>query len=326
MGRLTTGLVVVALCGLALAAAVDAIRDGGAGPSSRRETAERRPSQPELRFQAVSDELRAEGVAGTITWSDRACVVHTLVLPSLERGDNSGHGCSFTVSPGFRVGRDNAVTSPDGDLVARCRGDRVEVLDTSASFVREQVSGCAPAWRPDAELTLVRDGELVRLSDCAQPDPCLDVVVSRRELGEAVGRDPWAFGRPVFQEVAWLDDRTFAAVIRDERRHEALIALFRGGRFASAPPFSYSSLSGLRVSPLGSYVAVHLNRGRGLVMVDDEGRYQSFGFRTARAIAWSPDETWTVVATGDGTFLFPTREFPIGLIRLPLDAADLVWR
>jgi hypothetical protein len=327
MGRLSTGLVVVALCGLALVAAVDAIRDRQAGPSSQRETEERSPAKPErVLSRAVVDELRAQGVAGTLAWADRACRVHTLALPALERGDGSRRGCSFTTSPGFRVGRDGAVPSPDGELVARCRDGRVELLGASTGLVRERVHGCAPAWRPDGELTFVRDGELARLSDCGRPEPCTDVVVSRAGLERAVGRDPWAFGHPAFQEVAWLDDRTFAAVVRDERRHEALIALFSRSRFVSAPPFSYSSLAGLRVSPLGNYVAVHVNRGRGLLMVDGEGRYQSFGFRTARAIAWSPDETWTVVATGDGAFLFPTREFPIGLIRLPLDASDLIWR
>ena len=210
MGRLGTGFLVLAISGLALAATVDALRDVG-GPSSRSaatgETAERaRAASRQVLSEAAAAELRAQGVTGTLVWSDRDCVVRELAVPTLRRSAGSGRGCSFNLSPGGRVGVDDQVPSPDDAFVARCSRGRVELVVRSTELVRARVRGCAPAWRPDGVLTFVRAGAVVRLSECGRPRPCLDVLVPREELDRSLTRDPWALRRPAFREVRKLRD------------------------------------------------------------------------------------------------------------------------
>jgi hypothetical protein len=70
MRRLGTGLIVAAVVGVGIAAVVDAL------PEQRVEL----PGPP----REVVDALRAAGVRGTLTYSDEACRLHAIRLPSLR--------------------------------------------------------------------------------------------------------------------------------------------------------------------------------------------------------------------------------------------------
>lgn len=80
MRRLSTGLVLAAIAGLGLAAAVDALRGNGAVAPEARPAAE--PLDLPGYREAASG-LRALGARGTITYSDEACRLHALRLPDL---------------------------------------------------------------------------------------------------------------------------------------------------------------------------------------------------------------------------------------------------
>src|SRR5918995_4611207 len=70
MRRLTTALVVAAVVGVGVAAAVDAL-------------SEKRAPEAGPRRELV-DVLRDAGVRGTLTYSDEACRLHAIRLPSLR--------------------------------------------------------------------------------------------------------------------------------------------------------------------------------------------------------------------------------------------------
>ena len=321
--RVGTWLLIAAVCGLGLAAAVDALRDEER--SSPRPAVDE-TATPRSEAARVAEALREEGIRGLLTYSDERCRLHAVELPELEaRPAASERSCEFSGSPRnvFSVG--GTVRDPRGSRTASCADGSVE-LRTRYGVVLARGHACAPAWKPNGVLTAVRDGELVELRVLGESRRlAARVLVSREDFARALGRDPWALRSPALAEVVWLDDDTFAGILVDRRRGERVIALFRRGRFVAAPPSPYDELSHLRASPFGKYVAARLGRG-GLVVLDDEGRYLSLGFRAARAIAWSPDETWTAVATSDGVYVFPTGERPIGLVRLPFRAFDLFWQ
>ncbi|MDQ3866003.1 MAG: hypothetical protein M3304_04140, partial [Actinomycetota bacterium] len=150
-------------------------------------------------------------------------------------------------------------------------------------------------------------------------------VLSGPALLRALGRNAWRLARPVVTEAVWFDRRRYAAIVRDQAGRGSIVAVFRRTRLVGAPPFAYRSLERLRVSPYRTYAAAAMG-GRGLVIVDAEGRLQPDGLSGAHAVAWSPDETWTAMARRDAVYLFATGTRAVSLIRLPIHAADLAWR
>ncbi|HXV58432.1 MAG TPA: hypothetical protein VD704_11235 [Gaiellaceae bacterium] len=82
MSRWATWLVVGALAAVGVAAAVDALREGGGRPrpeAVRSTTAPLLARQPELAVRR----LREAGVTGLLTFSDEGCRLHSLSLPEL---------------------------------------------------------------------------------------------------------------------------------------------------------------------------------------------------------------------------------------------------
>ena len=328
MRRLRSWIVVAAVGALALAATLDALR-------SERPEATQRPAAPEAQSSrretaAVARELREEGVRGVLTYSDEACAVHAVVLPDLgEHPATAERSCRFTTSAGnvFSVGP--AVPDPRSSLVASCDGGAIEVR-TRYGMLVGRAGGCAPSWKPNGILTALRDGAVVELHVRRGRRALVPrLLVSRRALARALSRAPWRLRRPQFQELAWLSNARFAAVVSDVASGEDILAIFERGRFLSALPFTYNRLSDLRVSPRGHYVAAKIGdeeNVRGLLVLDARGRYLSLALRTGRAIAWSPDEQWIAVAASDGVYVLPADGRTPRLIRLPVTASDVFWR
>ena len=328
MRRLRSWIVVAAVGALALAATVDALRSERSVPAPRPAAAETQTLRGDA--AAVAGELREEGVRGVLTYSDEACAVHAVVLPDLrEHPAPAERSCRFAASAGnvFSVGP--AVPDPRSSLVASCDGGAVEVR-TRYGMLVGRAAGCAPSWKPSGILTGLRDGAVVELHVRRGPKTLVPrLVVSREALTRALSRTPWRLRRPEFQEVAWLSDKRFAAVVSDAGRGEDVLAFFEHGRFLSALPFTYTGLFDLRVSPRARYVAAKIGdeeNVRGLLVLDAKGRYVSLGLRTGRAIAWSPDEQWMAVAAADGVYVLAAVERTPRLIRLPLIASDVFWR
>ncbi len=331
MGRTGSWLLVVAVGVLAAAAAVDAVRPGenvdppAPATTPRETTAPDDPRDAERR--AAADELRAAGIDGTLLWTDERCRLHALSLPDLAPvAAREGWTCRYAGPRAGWVSYAAEVRSPDGERAARCRDGVVEVFHAATlAAERDRFRGCAPAWRPDGTLTFVRDGEVVALVPCARTVPCTRVLLSRRDLRAALARDPWAFTRPSVREVAWLRRGAFAVLVRDAVQKLDVMAVFRRRKLVEAPPFAYGRLSALRASPYGSYVAARVGAS-GLVLLDSRGRFEATGLRSGRAVTWSPDETWTAMATEDGVFVFETGERALRLIHIPVRAVDLAWR
>jgi hypothetical protein len=332
MERTRTWLVAAAVAGLAAIATVDAVVGGSGGePRVARSTTRGEGGSEENRL--ATEALRAQSVYGTIVYADRECLVHAVRLPDLgrlERDTDSPtgqQGCRFTISPGgaFSVGL--AAPRPGSSLVAACVGGEV-VVGTEDGIVLGRAPGCAPAWKPNGDLTAIHRGELVDVRfvppvGTATAPP--RVLLSKRDLARAFG-PPWAFSAPEVREAAWLDNERVAIIVTDAATGEDALAVFEGGRLIGAPPSPYLRLSRLRTSPRGSYVAAQVGQPGGAVVIDRRGEFFALPFRGARAVAWSTDEVWTAAATSNAIYVWETGERPSRFARLPIVARDVAWR
>jgi hypothetical protein len=327
IGRISTWVLVAAVAALGLVATVDALQrgDDGAPATVSGEPAAKPPENQAAWRRAAADELREEAVRGTLLLMDERCRIRLLQLPDVDAPiETAAAGpCAEGGAPGVGVGFGGEARAPTGEVSARCRNGRGQLLQRGV--VRGEFPGCAPAWRPDGALTFVVGGELARLRACGEARPCVRVLVSRREIARVFSHEPWLLERPVLTEVAWLDEDTFAAIVRDRARAQYVVGVFRGRRLVGAPPFVYGRLTGLRASPYGSFAAARGDTGS-IVLLDAEGDLRPDGLSGAHAIAWSPDETWTAMARRDAVYLFETGTRAVRLIRLPIAVADLDWR
>jgi hypothetical protein len=336
VGRLGSLLLVLAVAGIAVAAAVDAVRGGDedqAQDAQETTTAResRRGSAAPWKREAAR-ELRAGAAQGILTWTDDRCRVHSLVLPALdELRSRERRACSFRSSLGGWFAYGDAVAAPGGARLARCRNGHVELLTRAGRIVRSRLRGCSPAWTPDGRLTFVRDGELVAIAGSASAVVAgsararVATLLSHDDVERALAGPPWRYERPAITEVAWLADDAVAAIVRDRAGGDESLALFRGRELAGALLFAYDRLAGLRVSPLGTYVAARANDRR-LVLLDAEGRFRVSPIRTARSVTWSEDEAWTAMASPTALYVFRTDERVRRIIPLPLHASDIFWR
>src|SRR5919106_1718863 len=254
--------------------------------------------------------LREAGLRGVLTYSDEDCRLHALTLPDLAgHPAASERRCRLTGVVRLRFGR--PVGDPQRVLVARCRSGQVEVSEPGGRLLG-RAPGCFPAWRPDGTLTAVRDGELVSLFPAR-------VLLSRDDLARELEGD--------FElvEATWLSQRTLAAVVRatSPSSDRTVLAVFRGRRLVKRPVAFGASMSGLRVSPDGGFVAARSSRGA--IVLDREGRRVPVPTGLG-ALSWSPDGAWAAGTRGDEILFFPSGEPSAAGIPVPLAARDLVWR
>ena len=254
--------------------------------------------------------LREAGLRGVLTYSDEDCRLHALTLPDLAgHPAASERRCRLTGVVRLRFGR--PVGDPQRVLVARCRSGQVEVSELGGRLLG-RAPGCFPAWRPDGTLTAVRDGELVSLFPAR-------VLLSRDDLARELEGD--------FElvEATWLSRRTLATVVRatSPSSDRTVIAVFRGRRLVKRPVAFGASMSGLRVSPDGGFVAARSSRGA--IVLDREGRRVPVPAGLG-ALSWSPDGAWAAGTRGDEIVFFPAGEPTAAGIPVPLAARDLVWR
>ena len=149
----------------------------------------------------------------------------------------------------------------------------------------------------------VRDGEVAWF---AYPDPGgTTTLLRRRELPAGV----------TVQTVAWLGGSRFAAVLEPHGD----VTVWQGSR--QLRETASGAFMELRASPTGRYFAA-LGSGR-VQVVDRSGRglWQTRG----RAIAWSPDEAYAVVARAGEVVIVPAAGGD-PLVRLDVRAGDVDWR
>jgi hypothetical protein len=309
-------LIVAALVAIGIAASVDALRGG------REEAVPRGLGPPEsvteetttVQTPTPAEVLSASGVSGTLYFTlqaDEGCVLHILRLPGL---DDAGavllDTCEFDVSP-------------QGDVVtgSPCPGRVVEVrlVDGAAQRLR----GCAPAWRPDGELTLVRNGNVVTAD------------------GELLVRDLARVGRPWFsprkpvtvRAMAWVAHSRLAAVLTGTTRFGGDLLVFaEGDRAFSGADLPISTT--LYVDrPRQEVWAAHPGdefSAPGVSAYTRNGVFvRTAAFRAnVNAFATAGDR-WFALARPDNICIYerreppPREEFP--LTCLPFEVVDLAW-
>lgn len=280
---------------------------------------------------AVAEQLRRLGVYGELVLYDEACGVRLLALPSLEPTGEDAGGCE-----------PRGAVSPDGSTIARCTGDRVELLVRETGHVTYTVSGCAPAWRPDGMLTVTLGREVVQLRPCAGRPVCPETLISRSELERAARRHPTsppqAPLRVHVDGVVWLTNTRAAVLlsIRLSGRFAGIgpmagIAFFDDGRLRETQPFFRTTGGRLDVSPRGGYVTLTPD-----VILRADGTQVNLPphLRGIRDFAWSPDESFLAVATRHAVVVlgvgslegYDATRGGLRSVTIPQQAVDLTWR
>jgi hypothetical protein len=273
MRRWPTWLVVGALVVLAAIAFADAIRPTGGSTGVS--------LQPP----------RASGLQGTLVVAGPDCSVSALRLPAVVEQE-----------PPRQPDCGGIVWSADGTVSAVCVRN-VTTVSPAPNGVLLRVRGCAPAWRADGAMSVIRDRNLLVAPRRGTPQ----IFLSQRELSaQLAGRLPdsqtWSL-----KEVQWFGRSSFAAILAGRHPRETAVAVFRGGVLESLIPELGQHISSLRLSPLGNLGFAHNQLGREFVMVTRLGREIPLPrIANARAIAWSPDERWVALCTRTTTFIAQT--------------------
>lgn len=261
----------------------------------------------------VAEEARAWleglGATGRLVVTERAgegCRLRALRLPGLGWEDEPDvpAPCDFTLTPGGGTLEGSVSVPASGDLSATCDEGNLLVFQ-EGGFRTTHEDACGPAWMGDGTLTFVRRGELWTGVEDAYK------LMTRATLAEI-------FGRPsALEEVAWIDDRRFWAVVRSGE--SAIVAAMTTERLVFSPTFTTARIEGLRVSATGMVAA---QTDRGVVFFDSGGR-RALTFPNGRAVAWAPGELYAAVATDREILLVApvSRE----VVTLPLAVRDLEW-
>ncbi len=339
MRRISTWLLFGAVAALCVAAAVDALR-GEPDPDEAAAEAQPRAAAPsadpgERTLGEARADLRAAGVpAGVLTYADAQCRLHTVTLPDLGPHPGAeGLACQFRSSVGNEFAFGGSPPAPYGGLTSRCRRGWLELRMPNGAL-HARARGCDIAWRPDGTPTFLRNGAVRQFIPCSEaeagtyPIRCSQTMLARADLTRELRRVGWTDFDFRVEELHWLDDSRFAAIVqaRSVGGGADLLAIFEKRRLVADPASAYNDLSGIRPSPSGSLVSARILNPGGIVTVDRDGKSVRLAMRHGDAVAWSPDEEWLAEATADGIYIFRAGELSPQFVHIPIVARDLVWR
>jgi hypothetical protein len=261
-----TALVILGVLGVGVTAAVDAL------PETADEV--RRPTAPATGTREAVAALRTAGVRGLITYSDAACRLHAVRLPSLR-----------------------ATRAP---AVASCKP--------------RFPTGGILAW----EGAVVWSGLGFGTVQVVLPREWIERSISRTlqvRHGELRARQAIALG-----------GKRFVMLVEGEVQ-DRYLAFFEGRRLLTAHALPEGSEDDfLRPSPGGSYVALLAPGRPGVTVFTRAGTPVHLPVAASpHAIAWSPDEEWTALATRASVYVFRSGERTGLLPRIPLAVRDLDW-
>jgi hypothetical protein len=289
MSRLPSWFIVAAVGALVALAAADAIR-----PTGR--------SAP-----VTSTQSPRAAVRGMLVFAGPACAPSALRLPDLA-----------AEAPPLVPDCGGTTWSDDGTLHAECRGRSV-IVGSADGLSFGGIRGCAPAWRPDGVLSVIRDGNLVIARRHGRPQIFLSKEALADELEREIG------GVYELAEVAWIDSQTFAAIVRGSKPWQQALVVGSQDRLDLFVPERGQRISSLSVSPLGNVAFARSRLGREFVMLARSGREIPLPrIANVRAIAWSPDEQWVALATRTSTFIARTGTRQV-VLRIPVGGDALAW-
>ena len=133
-------------------------------------------------------------------------------------------------------------------------------------------------------------------------------------------------------QAASLDDERFV-VLADStyRPRERVLAAFDGREAAFVHPrWFVGDARAVRPSPRGGYYALLgpgfvAGIGSPIFSRDGDQLARPDGIPAPHAIAWSPDERWTALATDESVYVYPTEAPERLVVRIPLRVRDLDW-
>lgn len=158
----------------------------------------------------------------------------------------------------------------------------------------------------------------------------VQVVLTKEKLSRAIfgGETDADRAFRATQAVALDGERLLVLAASTWEPRERVLAAFEGVR----PRFVHQSwwVGGadvLRPSPRGGYYALLGSEPLGGQVFTREGHAIGIadGVPTARAVAWSPDERWTALASRESVYVFPSERPRDLVIRIPLAVRDLDW-
>ena len=165
----------------------------------------------------------------------------------------------------------------------------------------------------------------------------VQVVLSAERLsrvirvGLGIRADEVEAGFRAVQAVSLDDERYLVLADSTYEPRERVLAAFDGGQAAFVHPrWRVGNARSVRPSPRGGYYAL---LGPGVVAGiaspifsrDGEQLARPEGIPRPHAIAWSPDERWTALATDESVYVFPTEAPERLVVRIPLPVRDLDW-
>ena len=160
----------------------------------------------------------------------------------------------------------------------------------------------------------------------------VQVVVSRETLGRGISRwlaAPGATRRGQFRAVQAVGLGPARLVVLAESTvdpTERVLALVEDGRVILVQPrWVVRDARFVRPSPLGAYFALFGPDGVRLFDRNAGPLALPAAAREPQAVAWSPDERWTALATEDAVYVFPSEAPYDPMVRVPLAVRDLDW-
>jgi hypothetical protein len=356
-----SGLVVLAVLGLAIAALVDGVNgrevaSQAAGPGGGASTTDQQAREED------PNQLHGPGVPtpgalpGTLVAAgdEDGCRLRVVPLASVSLGEaGAPTACRVWVAPDGKaaavatgslddpLSRELALVqlagsaepielgiawgepdwSPDGTRLAWCDPQVGTVVYEPANDLREEVGGCVPRFAADGALFTVGPGGLMR-------DGALAVDVGDLQQGFEE--------RPGSGEAGILDYdvgpgglvAVTAVRTRPDGREIALL-LWRQGRLEASVPMPEDSAGAwaggvLRFSPDGTKLALGARPGGGLDVVDLRLGGLVMNGVQQRGFAWSPDGSWLAVAGESEVEIYDAISAE-RVYSLPVDAADVDW-
>jgi hypothetical protein len=157
----------------------------------------------------------------------------------------------------------------------------------------------------------------------------VQVVVSQEELSREL-RAPLGFdsrvGFRAVQAESLGDGRIVVLADSTYTPRERVLAVLQGDRVVVVQPrWVVGSARSVRPSPRGGFFALLGPDGVGVL--DDRAVPLDLPdpVQASHAIAWSPDDRWTALATRASVYVFRTEDPAGTLIRIPLGVRDLAW-
>ena len=159
----------------------------------------------------------------------------------------------------------------------------------------------------------------------------VEVILSQEELGRAIHPRldlPAAAGPFRAVQAVTVGSRRLVLADSTYEPRERVLAAFDGKRPSYVHRrWAVGDAERIRPSPGGRYFALLGSDLTGIRLFRRDGRQLLLPqpLPAVHAVAWSPEDRWTALATAGAIYVFPTEQANGPVIRIPLAVHDLDW-